>query len=63
MTLIQGTYFIGLAVAPTLFGALMNAGLFATTAILTAGLASFGALILLGGKVIPPQKELEEIHI
>jgi MFS family permease len=63
MTLIQGTYFIGLAVAPTLFGALMNAGLFAATAILTAGLASFGALILLGGKVIPPQKELEEIHI
>lgn len=63
MTLIQGTYFIGLAIAPTLYGVLMNAGLFAATALVAAGLAIFGALILLGGKIIPPQKELEEIHI
>ena len=63
MTLIQGTYFLGLAIAPTVFGALMNTGQFATTAIVAAGIACVGGLILLGGEVIHPQKELEDIHI
>lgn len=63
MSLIQGTFFLGIAIAPTLFGAFMNAGQFATTAILAASIGCVGALILLGGEVIPPQKELEDIHI
>jgi AAHS family benzoate transporter-like MFS transporter len=63
MTLIQGTFFLGLAVAPVLFGALMNSGQFVTTALLAAGMSCLGALILLGGEIIPPQKELDEIHI
>lgn len=61
--LVEGTFFLGLAFAPTLFGSLMGAGLFAATAIVAGVIMGVGALVLLAGTTFPPRKELEEIHI
>jgi MFS family permease len=62
--LFVGAFFgLGGVVGPIGYGAFMNSGNFAGTAILGAAAALLAGLVLLAGKVIAPRKELEEIQV
>jgi MFS family permease len=58
---VNGFFFLGNAVAPAAFGALIDAGLFPVTALAAAVLAGGGALILLLGRKQGVGRELEEL--
>jgi MFS family permease len=54
---------LGSAVAPAIFGFFLNEQNFVGTALVGALVSLLAGLIILGGKVVAPRKELEEIHI
>lgn len=60
---VNGFFFLGNAVAPAAFGALIDAGLFPVTAVAAAALCVAGGLVLLLGRAHAVGRELEELII
>ncbi|MCY0879764.1 MAG: MFS transporter [Firmicutes bacterium] len=60
---VNGIFFVGLAFAPAIYGAIMATGYYPGAAFLAGGAPVVGALVFLLAKVIPPKKELEELAI
>lgn len=58
---INGFFFLGNAVAPAVFGALIDARLFSVTALVAGVLTAAGALLLLLGRRQETGRELEEL--
>lgn len=58
-----GMFFLGLAIAPTMFGNMMGSGLFDATCFVAAGVAALGAVVLAFGRTIPVRTELEDIAV
>lgn len=58
---VTGIFFVGNAVAPALFGLLIDARLFAVTAVAAAVLSAVGGLVLLLGRKYAAGRELEEL--
>ncbi|HLH68980.1 MAG TPA: MFS transporter [Candidatus Dormibacteraeota bacterium] len=63
LMLVSGVFFLNGTFAPPLFGALIDRDLYPAAALIAGGIGIIGALILLGGRAIPPRRELEEIAI
>jgi MFS family permease len=59
--IVNGFFFLGNAVAPAVFGALIDASLFSTTALAAGVLAGAGALVLLLGRKHGAGHELEDL--
>jgi MFS family permease len=58
---VTGFFFLGNAVAPAAFGVLIDARLFAHTAVAAAVLTAAGSLVILLGRNQPAGRELEEL--